>query len=175
METKEISPVQNAMRWGLYTGLVLVALAIIFYMTNIGPNTGWQYVTYLIVISGIFWGTKVHRDTELDGYMSYGRGLGSGVLIALFSAIILSVYTFISLQFIDPSQMAKALEVAEQDMVNKGLSDQQIEMSMEMARKFSNPPFISLMIIISYTFFGFIFSLLTSALLKKNKPMFDKV
>jgi hypothetical protein len=46
-------------------------------------------------------------------------------------------------------------------------------MSLEMAKKFTTPLSISIMTVFSYTFWGFLFSLITSAFLKKKSNSYD--
>lgn len=167
---------QNSMKWGFYTGLALIALSLIFYILNVDPNNrGLQFLSYPILIAGIVFGTKIYRDNALEGFISYGRSVGSGVLISLFASIIIALYTYLFFAFVDPSFVEKILEITEQDMIDRGMSDQDIDMGMEMARKFTTPGMMAVTSIFIYTFMGLIFSLLTSFFLKKNKPMFDNI
>lgn len=173
VKTESPSPLQTAMKWGFYTGVGLIGFSLLFYILDTIPNNGWQFLAYFILFGGIFWGSKTYRDTELGGFISYGKALRTGVLISLFASIIMALYLFVFLSFIDPDQMQKALEIAEQDMLDKNYSDQQIEMGMEMARKFSTPSMLAIGSILIYTFVGFMLSLFTSIGIKKNKPFFE--
>jgi len=80
---------------------------------------------------------------------------------------------YVFMQFIDPDAMDKMMVVAEETLMDKGFSDEQIEMQMGMSEKFMTPGFVSIMTIPTFTFFGFLFALITSAILKKEGDPFQ--
>ena len=55
---------------------------------------------------------------------------------------------------------------------NPNISDDEMEMALSMTEKFLTPTMMSLMALLSGTLMGFLFSLLTSAFLKRNKSEF---
>ncbi len=81
METTEKSPLNTGMKYGLYTGMGMIIYSIFFYVIGVIPDGGLQFLSYLIMIAGLFFGMKYHRDQEMGGFMSYGRAFGLGALI----------------------------------------------------------------------------------------------
>jgi len=108
----------------------------------------------------------------INGILSYQNGLGAGTVIAFFASIILALYLYIFLQFIDPESIERMKVIAEEKLMDRGLTDEQIEMQMQISEKFMTPALTSLMTIPAFTFFGFLFSLITSAILKKEGDPF---
>src|SRR5690606_3741299 len=125
-------------------------------------------LSFLLLAVCIFLAVKDHRDRELGGYITYGRGLGAGVLTALFAGLLLSIFIYLFYGVIDPGAMDELKRIQEEQMYKNGMSDEQIEMSL----KFVSPGFMAGMALPMVTFMGFIFSLIIAAFLKRNRPMF---
>jgi hypothetical protein len=175
METTEKSPLNTGMKYGLYTGMGMIIYSIIFYILGIMPDGAWQLLSYLILIAGIFFGMKYHRDQESGGFMSYGRAFGVGALVSVFCAVIASIYNFIFFAIIDPSYMEKIFQMQEEKLIRQGQSEEQIEMAMKMMRDWSSPAMTAVFGFVGFTIAGIILALIIAAIVKKNKPMFDQV
>jgi hypothetical protein len=104
----------------------------------------------------------------LGGTISYGQALGFGTLMVMFASIVSAIYTFVFIKYIDPEFIDKILIMTEEQLIQQGIPDEQIEMGIEMQKKFMTPTIMSLFTIPTYTFMGFIFSLITSIFLKKK-------
>lgn len=175
MEVKKSAFLKNTMTFGAITGMGFIIISVIFYLLGIESQNISQIVNYLVIIAGIFIGTRTFRDKFNYGSITYGKALGSGVLISLFSSIILAFYTYIFFKIIDPGALGKIYEIMEQNMMKQGnMTDQQLEMALEMAKKFTTPVTIAVGVIISFVFWGFLFSLITSFFLKKKSNPFDE-
>ena len=163
-----VSPLKTSLKYGLITGAVLIVFSLVTYYAGMMANESLQWISYLMLAAGIFLGVKYHRDRDLGGYMSYGRGLGAGVLIGLFSAILLAVFIYLFYGMIDPGALGELKRLQEEKMYEQGQTDEQIE----MASKFMTPEVMAIFTLPAMTFFGFIFSLIISAILKRNRPAF---
>jgi hypothetical protein len=177
-ELKTLQPTntvtRNAMKFGAITGM---ALFIVFVLVNImggQPGAGQNFIHYLILITGITLGTKSFRDQELGGQISYSTALWSGTQIAFFCAVIISFFMFIYLKFVDSSMIEKILQQTEQQLIEKEMSDSDIEKTMNMTRKFTNPGMMAVFGVLGNTFMGFLFSLVIAAILKKGNRNFDQ-
>ncbi len=160
---------KNAMNWGFILGIALIIYSLIIYFLGATFEKWAAYPTYLIMIAGIIYATIQYRDTMLDGSITYGKALGFGVLVMLFAGVISAVYTYVLYSFIDPDLITKSLEVIEEEMINKGMADEQIELALEMQSKFMKPGILAILSIPGSAFAGFIISLFTSIFLKKEK------
>ena len=79
--------------YGVVLGILLcVSLVIILNMMYSNPDfkgdnvTG--YASMVVIFSLIFFGIRNYRNRELNGYISFGKALKTGVLIALAGSTI---------------------------------------------------------------------------------------
>lgn len=164
---------KNCMNFGAIAGFAIIIVTVILYFLNIQENNFVAILIYIVLITVIIIGTKHFKNNVQNGNITYGRALGSGTLISLFASIIVAFYMFIFLKFVDTDAMEKIYSVIEEKMYTQGLPDDQIEMALEMTKKFTTPFTIALGTVFSYTFWGFLFSLITSAFLKKKTNSYD--
>jgi hypothetical protein len=158
----------SASRHGVFLGLAMILMQTIFYLADIKSNSGLGYLSYLVLIGGLFLTIKIFRDQVSGGKLSYGRAVGYGVLVSLLSGIISSVFVFILYSYIDPNLIDKLLLEAEEAMIDQNLPEEQLDMAMEMNKKIFTPAFLSLMGILGQVFMGLVFSLVLAVFLKKE-------
>ena len=164
---------QNALYFGVITGIVYILVSMLYYVLDV-DRTGWvNYITFVVLIAGIFFGTKTFRDKFSGGFLSYGRCLGSGVLISLVVGVIMAVFTYLFYAYFDTGELARLIEATEQNMVDKGMTDEQIDQAMAISSKFMTPLTMSVSLIFGMVFWGTIFSLILSIFLKKENDGFD--
>jgi len=176
MDKKKPSILKNSLNYGIILGFMLIIISVITYLFGTSQSKTGQNISALfqivIITIGIVWGTKNLRTNDtnynLSSGFSYGRALGSGTLISLFAFTVLSIYTYIFLKFIDPGEIEKMLAMAQDQLSEKGMSDEQVEMALSMSKKMMTPLIMSVSTIFSWTFYGFLISLLTSIFLKIN-------
>jgi hypothetical protein len=168
------SLLNNSLKYGLITGVAMVLLSLLFYVLDV-TMTGWiQYASLVILLAGIVVGTLAYRDKCSRGYLSYGRSLGSGVLISVVVGLIMAIYSYLFFNFFDPGELLKLKQIAEEKMFEKGLTDEQVEQAMSMTKMFMTPVFIAISSLFSMALWGTVFSLLASIFIKKNDDSFDE-
>jgi hypothetical protein len=167
--------IKVAMTYGAYYGLSASVAGLIFYFMGTDVQSKLpQLLSYILLIIFLFLGIKSYRDQDLDGYISYGKSLGTGVLIGLFGGIITGFFTVLMFTVIDPGLAQKIIEKAQEQMIEKGgMSDEQIEMAMSMTKKFMTPTMLFLFSIVGSAFMAFIFSLIVSVFTKKEQDLFQ--
>jgi len=186
MENTQTNLLKSAATYGAILGVIIVIYSLILFVLNVMP-VGFLIPIILFVFSlaiyffAIYLGTKKIRNDILGGAMTYGQGLQIGVLIALFAAIITAFYSYIQNTLIDPEYMVRVMN-AQKDwmagfMAGKGLPEAQIEKSLAaIDENIKNTNQIKTLFtsIIASTIFGFIISLITSGILKKQINLFDE-
>ncbi len=173
MKKKSTAVFPNALNGGLYIGLALIIYSLVIWAAGINNNKYASYLTFIILAVILFFTIKSYRDQVLGGVISYGRVLGYGVLASLISGVILAIYTYLFFTVIDTDALNQIRIAQEEAMFEQGLSAEQVEMSMKMMERFSNPITMSLGNILGMTFFGFIFSLIEGIFLKREGNPFD--
>lgn len=164
---------KNSMNYGAIVGASLIILSLVFYFFDITNQFASTVLNYAVVIAGIIFGTKNLRDKLEGGRISYARALGAGTTVSLFASIILGFYMFVFMKFIDPDFQDKILAMMEEKMYADGTPEELIERSLEMTKKFMTPTIMMVSTFFGFTFWGFLFSLITSIFLKKKSDNFD--
>ena len=162
-----------AMSYGMMYGLASSIVYLIFYFAGAGIEAkGPQWIGYLLLVIFIFLGIKSYRDQDMDGHISYGRSLGTGVLIGLFGGIVTGFFTVLMFTVIDPELPNKIIEAAQQRMLEKGMPEDQVQMGLSWTRKFMSPVILFCFSIVGSAFMALIFSLIISVFTKKEQNPF---
>jgi len=162
------------MNYGAVLGLCLVAIASVMWSFGV-DKSGSMLPTILnngLIIAGITYTIIVFRDTENSGFISYSDSLKLGTSVAFFSSVILAFYTFIFINYIEPNTLNEILQQAEQAILESKpeISDEELDLALEMTDKFIQPHWMLILGILSGTFMGFIYSLIISIFVKKDNP-----
>jgi hypothetical protein len=92
---KKVSVVRNALNYGAMLGIVLIIADLLFYTFNISTDSYLRYLNFLLIIAGLITGILYYRNKINEGFISYGKSLGIGVLIGFIASFIVAVYMFI--------------------------------------------------------------------------------
>ena len=84
------------------------------------------------------------------------------ILIGLAGTFFLAMFSYVYLEFINPSEIINSIHQMEQELSEQGYNSSQINQAMNMSTAFTNPVIISIM-----SFFGYGFSVLISSLMCK--------
>ncbi len=168
MEKNSNPLLKHAATYGAIIGSALVIYSLLMYFLGLyaAKQSGW--ISYLILFAGIMVSSKQYREQELKGNISYAQALGYGVLVSLFASIILAFYNYVFYTLIDPSAINQVFEIMEEELINSGMPDADIEKTVEAMAKYYTPLIMSLSLIPSLTFVGFLFSLISSIFVKKQ-------
>src|SRR3954471_10807157 len=101
---------KTAMKYGAFSGLSAFLVAVILYMLGKNPLGTLSWFGFWIPILFIVLGIQYHRDKDLGGDITYGRGVGTGFLITLFSTILFCavIYAFFTFFATDVLEIHKA-------------------------------------------------------------------
>lgn len=172
MESEQPHFLKSTMNYGLITGLVLVVYSFIIYIVGQSMNDVMNNITLALLAVCIYLTTKHFRDKKLDGYLSYGRGLGVGTLTGVFAAVLLAFFLYLQIKFIDPGLIDKQLDAAQVKLLERGLSEDEVEKATILSKKLMTPGMMFITSIVTFGLYSFIISLITSAFLKKIKDPF---
>ncbi len=103
--------------------------------------------------------------------MSFGQGLGGGMLTIGVGSVISSLFSFVFLKFLDPSYMERIIDITRERMEeNPNMTEEQVEQAMESTMAFLTPEAVTLFGIIGTLVVGLIICLIISAIMKKDAP-----
>ncbi len=168
-ESKKSGLTSPAFQYGLLIAAGLIILSLIMYVAGMIAVNWVSYVGYAILLGGLIFGTIKFRDEYSGGFISYGRALGFGTLTSFFAALISGIFAYVFYALLAPDALNELRVAAEINILesNPNVTDQQLDLAVRMI----NPLMMALTYLFSYTFIGFIFSLVTSAFLKRKDPM----
>jgi hypothetical protein len=168
----------NVWKTNLTNGLILAMIGIVYtlvmYFLDLTINKTQGYVFLLILIVSLFFLVKSYRDNYLHGYMTYGQAVGAGVVIFLYYAIIMAIFTYILYAVIDPGLIDKQLAATEELMAKKGLPQEAMDAAMKIQKKMIRPGIMVPVGIFVNMFTGVIMSLIVAIFTKKEgNPLID--
>jgi Protein of unknown function (DUF4199) len=173
MEQK-VNPWKLNLTNGLILGLVGVVYSLLMYFLGLSLNKTQGYVFMIIQIALLYFLLKSYRDNYMHGQITFGQSVGASVIICLYYAVIMAVFTYILYTFIDTGLTAKQMALAEETLVKKGMPQATIDTAMSMQAKFMKPGIMAIFVIFGSMLWGVILSLIISIFVKKEgNPLID--
>ena len=162
------------MNYGAVLGLCLILIALLFWALGIDEQQSVipSILNNVVIIGFLVYAISYYRDNLNNGFISYGKSLKLGTSVAFFSSVIMALYTFIYITYLNPDMLANILNMTEQAMLeaNPEISDQELDLALSITTKFMQPHWMMLMSVLGGTFMGFLYSLIISIFLKKENP-----
>ncbi len=173
METQTASIKKIAVNYGVLLALLSIVLQVISYVLDVHIDRPWwlTVLQLLISVSVIVYGIKAFK-TGNAGFLKLSQALKVGLAISLIAGIIAVVFNYIFMNYIDPDFIQKTLDFSRETMIKDypNMSQEQIESSLAISAKFMTPLIMSAIAILATLFFGFIISLVSGIIMKKNPP-----
>ncbi len=161
----------SAMKYGLYIGLILCGLGLLAYIAGLDfQNKAMNWVSYIVMIGGLYFAIKGFRDNENGGFIKYGRALGFGTLTSLFFGAVQAIYLYLFLTVISPESLEQIMDTTYEQYLNSGMSETEADQAMRIASPFMKPPMMAVYAILGSVVMGLIFSLVISIFLKRDNP-----
>jgi hypothetical protein len=168
MEKKSSSMFIPAITYaGIIVGVIIVH-TIIIDILELNFSSYNRIAGFIIPLIGIGYAIYGFRKEYNQNIITYQRALGFGVFVSLLVALLVSVFSAIYTFYINPELLEIGKQMAEERMIERGLSPETIERGMEQQQRFQTPVFIILWGTIFTTLIGTVFSLIAAAILKKE-------
>jgi uncharacterized membrane protein SirB2 len=146
------------------------------YQTDKMSSGSWfQIVPLVVSIVILTLGIRAVREEQPGKYMTYGKGLSTGILIALFSSVIGAIYAYIHFTYVNPGFPDYLIETSRVKWAAAGMSESKMEGAEKGVRWFTRPAIQSIFSLVIGFIFGLILSLIISAFLKRTPPNESKV
>jgi hypothetical protein len=166
--------------YALVLTLATIVLQLLLFFSGFQTEklaTG-QYLQYLglVIMAVVLWfGIKAVRDEKPDRPMTYGQGVGTGVLISLYSGLMGAVYTFIHFTFINTGFADYMIAVTREKWAARGLTQAQMESAEAITRKMLQPGVQAILGVFFAVLLGLVLSLIISAFLKRGPLAAGKI
>lgn len=170
MEEKQNSAIASSLTSGIIVGIVLIVFSLLMYFLDVDPQSKIMWLSYLILAAGLWWAIISYRNKLPGGYLTYGKAFSAGFFTGLFASIILAIFTFIYVQYIDTTLIDKILANAEDKILNTqpNISDEDLDRALSMTRKFTNPSMMSIFSFVGNTILSTLFSLIIAIFAKRE-------
>ena len=163
-----------AMNYGAVLGLCLALIALILWVLGVDEQQSAipSILNNLVIIGFLFYAISYYRDNVNSGYIAYSESLKLGTSVAFFSSVIMAFYTFVYITYLYADMLSNILEMTEQAVLqsNPEISEEELDLALEMTAKLTQPHWIMVMGILGGTFMGFFYSALISFFLKSSAP-----
>lgn len=157
---------QTHIAYGLVSGILMVIVGVIIYLTGKAFVMGMQYVAYIPLLGGIIMNGIAYSKAN-DGYVTFGNVFGSCFKMSMIVGILMVGWSLLSV-FLFPEMKDKAIEMARQQMAkNPKMTDEIMDMSLNYTRKYWNVILVAGSIF-GALFYGAIFSLIAGAVATKK-------
>jgi len=141
-----------------------------FQTEKLATGQYFQWLGFVMMFAILWLGIKAVRDEAPEKGMSYGRGVGTGTLISLYSGLMSAVYSFIHFKFVNPEFADYQLALIRPKWEAAGMGEAQMDQAEKMTRAMMGPVAQAIMTPIFVVLFGLILSLIIAAILKRPAP-----
>ncbi|MGB5943642.1 MAG: DUF4199 domain-containing protein [Leeuwenhoekiella sp.] len=171
MENKTNSFKNIAFTNGVLLAASSIVILVLMYVLNLPQEWYISIISMAITIYLIATGITSLKKSQ-GGYISLVESLKMGMAIAAIAGVIGGLFAFIHYTFIYPEFIDTALEQSREQTLkfSPDLSDEDLEKSMEFSRMVSTPFVYATISLIGTIFIGFIISLITGLVVKKEDP-----
>lgn len=169
-ENQETKEPLSVMSVGLRYGLILSAVSIAYstILMALGTSTfeqDWKaYMSIVFTIAAVVLAHKYYKENG-DGFMSFGQGFGLAFVAVVVSIIVSGIFTYIYVNFIDPTVMDVLWDQTAEKMQAQGQSDEAIEMGLGIAKNF-----FWVFFALGGMFWGSVIGLVVTIFTQKKRP-----
>jgi hypothetical protein len=162
-----------AIKYGIIFGLLSGLVTVIIFLTENFGNIWLGMVVGLIVsITGI---VLTHREFKSNngGYMSYGQGLISGLVMSILAGLISGTISYLYIQFVDPTILEKMAQMQIEMLEKMNFPAEQMDEAIEKMEAENTASKQLTGGLVSGFVGGLILSLIVSAFTKRTRPEFE--
>ncbi len=170
---EKVSSARIALKWGLIYGIIGIAYNTVAYNTGLWKNWIVGLLAMLILLFGTLYLAFNEYKTLNAGFMTFKEGLGLGMLTVTTGGILSVLFDTFYRKYIDPSLLEQQIEMITEQYESMGLSEAQIEEAVQKVENSAGSGLGFLWGVLGAIFVGFIASLIMSAIMKKDKPVFS--
>ena len=155
---------------GLILALILIVIDLIGGFAHLRFESWFKWLSTITAMIGIIVFCIQFGNRPVD-VVTFGKVFGYGFKISLIVSALMVVYSLLSFYVIFPELIDQILTKTRTDLQAAGkMTDDQIDTSVTMTKKFLQPIPLSIFVFLASLFFNTIASLLGAAFAKKSEP-----
>lgn len=141
-----------------------------FQTEKLATGQYFQWLGFVIMFTVLWLGIKAVREESPHKAMSYGKGVGTGGLISLYSGLMSSVYSFVHFKFVNTEFADYQIALIRTKWEAAGMGEAQMDQAEKVTRAMMGPVAQAILTPVFVTIFGLICSLIIAAILKRAAP-----
>ncbi len=176
METtteKQPSLVSIGLKYGLLLGLVSIVYAMFSFITESFGNFFVNlFISLVLAILGVVLAMREFKKKN-GGYMSYGQGVGLGLIVMIISSILSGLFTLLYIEYVDTNLTEKMVDATITQMSAFGVDADMMDEQRDKLLAEQTPVKQLTGALSNGIFGGLILSLIIAAFMKNARPEFD--
>jgi membrane-associated HD superfamily phosphohydrolase len=162
--TNPVSPAMIGTQYGAYAGLASIIYNLTAMTLSLHENTLVGILGTAVPIIFMVLGVRAYRQSN-ENIASFGQAYLVCIMVALLTALLAAVFTYVYFSFLNPEFYEATIEKAILQMEERGTPDEAIE----AAKRFMSPAYSAV-----FGFFGNVIilglvGLIVAAILKKSE------
>ena len=160
---------------GILVAVVLVLFKLVLFLMDVDEESYIQFGYYVVFALGLAWVMYSVRNNQLDGYATYGKAFMIGFYASLGIAVIMAVYSYIYMEYINPGMINEILTKAEDSMIesNPDMTDEQLNQALEITKMIMQPGLMALISVFGSLITGSIFSIIIAMFVKRESTVIE--
>lgn len=164
--------------YGLLLGIVLsinliYAVSLCYNNPNLESNDLLGYAVMIVIFSFIFFGVRNHRNKNLNGFISFGKAMKIGTLIAVVGSTIYVIFWLFYYYLMVPDFLDVYISHVLNEAVRNGATTIELaETTTQMAQfseMYENPLFVIIITYFEVLPVGLIVVLISALILKRKE------
>ncbi|UBZ06048.1 DUF4199 domain-containing protein [Salegentibacter mishustinae] len=156
--------------YGFVLAIYSILALVLIYVFNVAQDNWVVGVINTLVSIAIFVLAIKKFKQHNNGFLSLKEALKVGLAVAVISGVITAIYSYIHYSFVYPEYSEMMYDQAVLQMAEQNMPESQQNQALEMTKMFTSPWFFATMALVGSLFFGFIISLITGLILKRENP-----
>jgi hypothetical protein len=159
--------------YGLILGIGNILLTLLGYFLGyqtdkIGDSTWFGFVPFIFSVVVLWLGIRAVREEHAQKALSYGRGVGTGMLISLYAALLGAAYVYLHFTFINPNYVDYLIEASRVKWTEIGMPEKSMEAAETMMRTMAKPALQAVSVFVFSLISSLIVCLISAAFLKQT-------
>lgn len=159
---------KSAAEGGLIVAAVSIAFGMILYVLNLHTEQWLAYVSLFISFVVLFFVGNDYKKKGGKAPLTYGQAFKFLMVAIIVAAVITGVFNYFYFGWIAPEIIDAAIDQQYEDMLSRGMSEDQAIQSMKLAVPWMTPITFAVTVVFSFIILGLIASLIIAALIKQE-------
>ena len=167
-----VTPLKAGLKWAIYLSLISIAMTLAFHYTGFSnmadpedPNGITATIINLVISIGATVLAQLYYRKHNEGLMTYGEGISVAFFLGIFSGLVMALFMYLFMSYIEPGLSDAIREAALQD---ESMSDEEREMAGSIIGAMTSPTALAFISFFTIMLTHVIIGLITSIFIKKD-------